>query len=64
MSSDRSPWAINDSLASGYAAVNIAGGSEESWCCACDELKCTSGAVAEKKMIVQATNTGGDLGSN
>lgn len=64
MCSNESPWAVDDSLAYGYAAVNIAGGSEDSWCCACYELTFTSGAVAGKKMIVQATNTGGDLGSN
>ncbi|KAH7314077.1 RlpA-like double-psi beta-barrel-protein domain-containing protein-containing protein [Rhexocercosporidium sp. MPI-PUGE-AT-0058] len=62
--SDESPWAINDSLAYGFAAVNIAGGSESSWCCACYELTFTSGPVSGKKMIVQATNTGGDLSGN
>lgn len=35
MCSDQSPWAANDTLAFGFAAVNIAGGSESSWCCAC-----------------------------
>jgi hypothetical protein len=64
MCSNESPWAVTDDLSYGYAAVNIAGGSEDSWCCACYELTFTSGAVAGKKMIVQATNTGGDLGSN
>lgn len=64
MCSDQSPWAVTDDLAYGYAAVNIAGGSESSWCCACYELTFTSTALAGKKMIVQATNTGGDLGSN
>ncbi|KAF7886014.1 hypothetical protein EAF00_010117 [Botryotinia globosa] len=64
MCSDQSPWAVTDDLAYGYAAVNIAGGSEASWCCACYELTFTSTALAGKKMIVQATNTGGDLGSN
>lgn len=62
--SNESPWAVNDNLAYGYAAVNIAGGTESSWCCACYELTFTSGAVAGKKMIVQATNTGGDLAGN
>jgi hypothetical protein len=62
--SNESPWAINDDLAYGYAAVNIAGGTEASWCCACYELTFTSGPVAGKKMIVQATNTGGDLAGN
>lgn len=55
---------MNDNLAYGYAAVNIAGGSEASWCCACYELTFTSGPVAGKKMVVQATNTGGDLAGN
>ncbi|KAF7915141.1 hypothetical protein BELL_0042g00260 [Botrytis elliptica] len=64
MCSDQSPWAVSDDLAYGYAAVNIAGGSEASWCCACYELTFTSTALAGKKMIVQATNTGGDLGAN
>jgi len=62
--SNESPWAVDDNLAYGYAAVNIAGGSEASWCCACYELTFTSGAVAGQKMIVQATNTGSDLSGN
>lgn len=64
MCSNESPWAVSSSLSYGYAAVNIAGGSESSWCCACYQLTFTSGPVAGKQMIVQATNTGGDLGSN
>lgn len=64
MCSNESPWAVSDTLSYGYAAVNIAGGSEASWCCACYELTFTSGPVAGKKMIVQATNTGEDLGAN
>ena len=55
MCSDQSPFAVTDDLAYGYAAVNIAGGSEASWCCACYELTFTSTALAGKKMIVQAT---------
>ena len=35
MCSDQSPWAVSDTLAYGFAATNIAGGSEESWCCSC-----------------------------
>ncbi|KAI1179705.1 glycoside hydrolase family 45 protein [Nemania sp. FL0916] len=62
--SNNSPWAVNDSLAYGFAATNIAGGSESTWCCACYELTFTSGPVAGKTMIVQSTNTGGDLGAN
>lgn len=64
MCSDQSPWAYNSTLAFGFAAVNIAGGSESSWCCACYKLTFTSTAIAGKTLIVQATNTGGDLGSN
>ncbi|KAK4239891.1 glycoside hydrolase [Achaetomium macrosporum] len=64
MCSNQSPWAVNDTLAYGWAAVNIAGSNEAAWCCACYELTFTSGPVQGKKMIVQATNTGGDLGNN
>lgn len=64
MCSDQSPWAVSDDLAYGFASVNIAGGTESSWCCACYELTFTSGPVAGKKMVVQATNTGGDLANN
>ncbi|KAI1819551.1 glycoside hydrolase family 45 protein [Xylaria intraflava] len=59
-----SPWAVDDNLAYGFAATSIAGGTESSWCCACYQLDFTSGPVAGKSMIVQSTNTGGDLGSN
>ncbi|KAI1344544.1 endoglucanase from Humicola Insolens At 1.7a resolution [Xylariaceae sp. FL0016] len=62
--SNYSPWAVNDDLAYGFAATAISGGSESSWCCACYELTFTSTALSGKKMIVQSTNTGGDLGSN
>ncbi|KDN64536.1 putative glycosyl hydrolase family 45 [Colletotrichum sublineola] len=64
MCSGHSPWAVNDDLAYGWAAVRILGGTEAEWCCACYELTFTSGTVAGKKMIVQTTNTGGDLGQN
>lgn len=64
MCSSHGPWAVSEDLAYGWAAVRIAGGDEASWCCACYELTFTSGPVAGKKMVVQATNTGGDLGDN
>jgi hypothetical protein len=64
MCSSQQPWAVSDSLSYGFAAVAISGGTEASWCCACYELTFTSGPVAGKKLVVQATNTGGDLGSN
>ncbi|CAF9925014.1 MAG: hypothetical protein HETSPECPRED_005721 [Heterodermia speciosa] len=59
MCSDQSPWAISDDLAYGFAAVNSASPA----CCACYQLTFTSGAVKGKKMVVQATNTGSDVGS-
>lgn len=61
---DQTPWAVNDEFAYGFAATALAGGSEASWCCACYELTFTDGPVAGKKMVVQSTSTGGDLGSN
>lgn len=64
MCSNQSPWAVNDTVAYGWAAVKLAGSNEQTWCCACYELTFTSGAVAGQKMIVQASNTGGDLGQN
>nr|P43316.1 RecName: Full=Endoglucanase-5; AltName: Full=Cellulase V; AltName: Full=Endo-1,4-beta-glucanase V; Short=EG V; AltName: Full=Endoglucanase V [Humicola insolens]3ENG_A Chain A, ENDOGLUCANASE V CELLOBIOSE COMPLEX [Humicola insolens] len=61
---DQTPWAVNDDFALGFAATSIAGSNEAGWCCACYELTFTSGPVAGKKMVVQSTSTGGDLGSN
>lgn len=64
MCTNQMPWAVSDTLSYGFAAASIAGGNEASWCCACYELTFTSGPVIGKKLIVQTTNTGGDLGSN
>jgi hypothetical protein len=64
MCSTQTPWAISDTLAYGFAATTISGGTEASWCCACYQLTFTSTSIAGKTMIVQATNTGGDLGEN
>ncbi|KAJ8071278.1 hypothetical protein OCU04_001614 [Sclerotinia nivalis] len=64
MCGSQTPWAVSDTLSYGFAATNIAGGTEASWCCACYQLTFTSGPVAGKQMIVQSTNTGGDLGNN
>ncbi|SPO02240.1 related to Endoglucanase-5 [Cephalotrichum gorgonifer] len=64
MCSSHSPWAVDDNTAYGWAAVRINGQTENDWCCACYELTFTGGPVNGKKMIVQATNTGGDLGQN
>lgn len=32
---NNSPWAADDTLAYGFAATAISGGTESSWCCAC-----------------------------
>lgn len=37
MCTNQSPWAVDDSLAYGFAAAKLAGGSESSWCCSCYE---------------------------
>ena len=37
MCTDQSPWAINDNLAYGFAAVKLSGKTEADWCCACYE---------------------------
>lgn len=37
MCTDQSPWAVNDNLSYGFAAVKLAGGTEATWCCACYE---------------------------
>lgn len=59
MCSDQSPWAVSDDLAYGFAAVSTSSPN----CCACYQLTFTSTALAGKKMVVQATNTGSDVGS-
>ena len=64
MCNSNQPWAVNDDLAYGFAAASIAGSSENAWCCTCMELTFTNTAIAGKKMVVQVTNTGGDLGAN
>lgn len=60
MCSSQQPFVVNNTLAMGFAAVNIAGGSEATWCCACYALTFTSTSLATsgKTFIVQAVNTG------
>lgn len=64
MCANQAPWAVSDTLAYGYAAVNLQGKTEADWCCSCYQLTFTSGPIAGKQMIIQAVNTGGDLSSN
>ncbi len=60
MCSDQSPWAVNHHLAYGFASVN----ANNPACCTCYQLTFTSGPIKGKEMIVQATNTGYDVGSS
>ncbi|KAL1635891.1 hypothetical protein SLS58_010059 [Diplodia intermedia] len=62
--SNQSPWAVDDTLSYGFAAAKLSGKSESDWCCGCYKLTFTTTAVSGKSMIVQITNTGGDLGDN
>lgn len=64
MCASQIPWAVNDQLAYGFAAVNVGGQTDRDWCCSCYELTFTSGAASGKKMIVQASNTGSDVATN
>ncbi|CAF1393706.1 unnamed protein product, partial [Rotaria sordida] len=64
MCSNQQPWNVSSTLSYGYAAAYITGQRESDWCCTCYSLIFTTGPVAGKELIVQVTNTGGDLGEN
>ncbi|ORY36046.1 endoglucanase-5, partial [Neocallimastix californiae] len=64
MCSNNQPWAVNDNVAYGFVAAGFNGGSQKDWCCTCQRLEFTSGPIAGKQMVVQITNTGGDLSNN
>ncbi|CAA9960054.1 hypothetical protein P3342_005459 [Pyrenophora teres f. teres] len=64
--SGQQPWAINDTVAYGFAGAFIEpsltqGGIEDAWCCACYQLTFTSDPLIGKTMIVQASNTAYDV---
>jgi len=59
---DQTPWAVDEVTAYGYAAASIPDLTEADWCCTCYALTFTSFPIKGKQMIVQITNTGGDLG--
>ena len=48
---------MDENLAYGFAAVSASNPS----CCSCYELTFKDTALAGKKMVVQATNTGNDV---
>ena len=58
MCTDQTPWAVDDNLAYGFGAISA---KEEVKCCQCYKLTFTSSAIKGKSMIIQATNTGGDV---
>lgn len=64
MCTDQRPWAVSETLSYGYAAASIQGLTEAEWCCRCYALTFTSELVKGKQMVVQVTNTGGDLEEN
>jgi len=59
MCSAQVPWAVSETLAYGFGAVS----ASESECCQCYQLTFTSTSITGKTLILQATNTGGDVGS-
>ncbi|ORX66085.1 hypothetical protein BCR32DRAFT_226002 [Anaeromyces robustus] len=61
---NQQPWAVSEVLSYGYAAASIAGLTEADWCCRCYALTFTTGPAKGKQIVVQVTNTGGDLGEN
>eukprot|EP00661_Eupelagonemidae_sp_cell13_P001598 gene1598-4714_t len=58
MCADQQPWEVDSTLAYGFAASNVD-------CGVCYEMEFTSTALAQKgkRMVLQVTNKGGDLGS-
>jgi hypothetical protein len=57
---EQSPFVVSKNVSYGFAAARLKGQNESDWCCKCYELMFANGKV----MIVQVTNTGGDLGEN
>jgi hypothetical protein len=58
------PFAVSDDVAFGFAAAVVQGKPETATCGACYLLTFTSGPVQGKKLVVQVTNTGFDLGAD
>lgn len=60
MCNNQGPWAVNKTLAYGFAGASLKGGADYSLCCACLQLTFKHPKLSGKKMIIQATNTGSD----
>nr|UZH44861.1 cellulase [Glenea cantor] len=63
MCSNQQPSVVNETFALGYVAASFTGGADTNMCCACMLLSFQD-SLQGKKMLVQVTNTGGDLGAN
>ncbi|KAI8802993.1 RlpA-like double-psi beta-barrel-protein domain-containing protein-containing protein [Cladochytrium replicatum] len=61
MCTSNQPTVINDNLSYGFAATSF---SLSSKCCSCFLLTFTSAPLVGKQLVVQMTNSGGDLGAN
>ena len=62
--SNQSPYNVSRTLSYGFVAVKLKNRTERDWCCKCYRLKFDTPLLKNKEMIVQATNTGWDLGDN
>ncbi len=51
---NQQPWVVNSTFAYGFAAAKIQGQGERDWCCACYELRFTSGTISTCKSLVAA----------
>ncbi|CAH1115090.1 unnamed protein product [Psylliodes chrysocephalus] len=63
MCTNQQPWQVDENVGYGFAAASFTGGVDTNLCCACFKLDFTDQLVG-KSLILQVTNTGGDLGQN
>ncbi|XP_050500135.1 endoglucanase-like isoform X2 [Diabrotica virgifera virgifera] len=63
MCNNQQPFVVNETLGYGFAAVSFSGGVDNDLCCSC-YLLTFQNQINNKKLVLQFTNTGGDLGSN
>ncbi|XP_057655148.1 endoglucanase-like [Diorhabda carinulata] len=63
MCNNQQPFAVNETLGYGFAAVSFSGGADTNLCCSCYLVKFLD-QIQDKQLVLQFTNTGGDLGAN
>lgn len=70
---NQQPFSVNSNLAYGFAAGKLKNQVESDWCCGCYEMTfdgtdnqggSSAQLIKGKRLVVQVTNTGGDLGDN